>query len=120
MAEVAATITPLRGGKIRISWASVTESDTFGIANIEDLGGLFGCNLQITGTFGGASITIKGSIDGGSTFGTVKQGNTLGAAGYTAASFTPLQDMPTQIQPTHSGGTSESVNVYIEGLAVRQ
>lgn len=91
------------------TWANVTESDTFQRLELDSLAQEI--SVHIKGTFGGATVVMKGSLSD-------EEGTTLSQLGSLDASATAedifsLLDRPVYITPTHSGGTSESVTVSV-------
>lgn len=91
------------------TWTNVTESDTFQRLELDSLPQEI--SVHIKGTFGGATVVMKGSLED-------EEGATLSQLGSLDASATSedifsLLDRPLYITPTHSGGTSESVTVSV-------
>lgn len=69
--------------------------------------------LTVSGTFGGATVTIQGSADGAN-WTTLNDflGNPLV---YTAAAIALIAQNPNYVRAITSGGTGTAVNVYILG-----
>lgn len=70
-------------------------------------------SVQVFGTFAGATITIEGSNDGGTTWNTLTDplGNALT---FTAAGMKQITELPYQIRPSVAGGgVGTSVNIYL-------
>lgn len=92
-------------GVMKITWTSVTENDTFGAVQ---------CgmkypnrNVQVIGTFGSATVLFKGSNDG-TNYATL---TTHDGSNWTSTGLRSIVQTTQYVQPTHSGGTSESVTV---------
>lgn len=114
MAAKACTISGQRG-YTKYTWAAATEADTMNSQEV-DTAGADRC-VAVTGTFGSATVLIRGSIDGTNFFTlTDPQGNSLS---FTAAGLKQISENVQFIQPTHSGGSSESVVVRVFG-AIRK
>lgn len=66
------------------------------------------------GTWGGATMTFQGSMDGGTTWFTLTDhlGNTLV---WTANAIALVAENPTLVRPITSGGSGTSLNVYLVG-----
>lgn len=90
------------------TWTGVTEADTFVAAEV---GGQTDRSVQATGTFGSATLLVKGSNDG-TTYLTLTdpQGNAISK---TADALEQIEEGTRYIQPTHSGGTGETIKVII-------
>lgn len=92
------------------TWATVTEAGTFTpvgprFADYSDR------SVQIVGTFGGATIVLNGSNDGTNYAGlTDPQGNAISK---TSAAIEAISEATLWVNPTHSGGSSESINVIL-------
>lgn len=109
-----ATITPTRGTLAvnieTLTWTGLSTADTADGLLVNGSSPAIGC-MQVTGTFGGATITLQGSNDG-SNYAAVTDaaGNsiTLSAAG--------LKDFSTAaayLRPSSSGGTGDDVTVVV-------
>lgn len=93
----------------RVSWAALTEADTAASIEITALDGK--ATYQVTGTFGGATITLQGSHDD-TTFFTVT--DSFGTAvSLTAAAGGALAGLPPYVKPVASGGSSQSLNIFL-------
>lgn len=68
--------------------------------------------LQLSGTFGGATVTALGSLDGGNTFSPVA---TASAVGFLALPDVVLGKLKVSV----SGGSSPSIGVAFAGLDAR-
>lgn len=106
-----ATVNPTKAvtdrGDLVLTWADVTEADAFGRFNFEEV--VSEVSVHIHGTFGGATVAIKGSNhdDEGTTLSRID--GTVAEA--TSEAIFSLLDRSLYIQPTHSGGSSETVTV---------
>ena len=58
MAEVPYTVTTTANGDLLLTWATVTESDTFQQYELSEVVSEISCH--VTGTFGGATVTMTG------------------------------------------------------------
>ena len=107
-----ATITPNTDGPIStakvVNWTGIATGDTINSYAIPEELGVSGC-VQITGTFGGATVSMEVSNDGDTWF-TLKDGNNA-AITVTANGFADFSTAAIYIRPVISGGTSDSVNV---------
>ncbi len=97
---------------VTLTWTSVTEADTFTASQI---GSKYPDRVvAVTGTFGGATVLIKGSIDGTTYF--TCHGQT-GLLSFTADGGDVIIENYPYLQATHSGGTGETVKVIVNGLS---
>jgi hypothetical protein len=109
-----ATISPNTDGPIStanvVNWTAVSTGDTINSYAIPEEFGAIGC-VQITGTFGGASVTMEVSNDGTTWFGlTDLQGTPVTA---TANTFADFSTAAIYMRPAITGGSSDSVNVRV-------
>lgn len=109
MAEIQYTVTKRPDRGVLYTWASVTESDTFQIAEIT--GSISDMSVHVSGTFGGATVTINGGNDSSSVVALTQIGGTAATA--TAADVLSMLDLPIYIQPAAAGGTSQSIDVRV-------
>jgi hypothetical protein len=69
-------------------------------------------SVQVTGTFGGATVTMQGSNDGGATWSTLND-----AAGtpltFTAAGIKQVLEVSQFIRPSVSGGAAADLDVHL-------
>jgi hypothetical protein len=77
---------------------------------IQNTQGLAG-SVQVTGTFGSATIALQVSNDG-TNFVTLKDGSGV-AITFTAAGMAEFSTAARYIKPTSSGGTADNVTVTI-------
>lgn len=109
MAEIGYSVTSLPDGGTLYTWENVTESDTFQAASI--LRAVSDISAHVTGTFGGATVTIKGGNVSSEVLDLTQLGGAAAAA--TAADLFSILDRPIYIQPVAASGSSQSVDVYI-------
>jgi hypothetical protein len=113
MAAIAATVTDIYLGKI-YRWTPLTAADT---ATAIEVAGYVDKSVQFTGTFGNATVVMKGSNDGAIFENlTDPQGNDISK---TAADLEQITEATRHIQPTFSGGDgTQSVSVTV--FAIRR
>ena len=107
-----ATITPTTdrntaAGAVLVTWDGMATGDSgapFGLNAAADL------TFQVTGTFGGSTVTFQGSNDGTNWHPLTQRGGTANMA-YTVASVQIAQEMPAFIRPTITGGTGSGFKV---------
>lgn len=107
-----ATITPTTdrntaAGAVLVTWDNMATGDSgaaFGLNAAADL------TFQVTGTFGGSTVTFQGSNDGTNWHPLTQRGGTANMA-YTVASVQIAQEMPAFIRPTITGGTGSGFKV---------
>lgn len=109
MAEIDAVKTITTNGDLTLTWADVTESDTFGRFDFAEV--VKEISVHVHGTFGGATVVVKGSNYDAEGV-TLSQLTGL-AASVAAEALFSLLERPKFIQPVHSGGSSESVTVVM-------
>ena len=107
-----ATITPNTDGPIStakvVNWTGIATGDTINSYAIPEELGVSGC-VQITGTFGGATVSMEVSNDGDTWF-VLKDANNA-VITVTANGFADFSTAAIYIRPVISGGTADSVNV---------
>lgn len=91
-----------------ITWANLTTGDT---GDPVDYRAYTDRAVQVTGTFGGATVTIEGTIDG-TNYATLTdpQGNALSI---TAAKIEQVAETVVKIRPAVTGGSGTSVTVSL-------
>jgi len=109
MAEIAYSVSTTGKDDLLLTWASVTEADTFQQYLLDRAVSEISCH--VSGTFGGATVTIKGGNVASEMLALTQLGGA--AAATTVADIFSLLDRPIYIQPTHAGGSSESVTIYM-------
>jgi hypothetical protein len=91
-------------------WTDYSTADTSTPIKVQNMQGLAG-SVQVTGTFGGATITLQGSNDG-TNFVTLK--DSAGTAiSFTAAGMAEFSTAALYLKPTSSGGTADNVTVTV-------
>ena len=113
MAQIAARVTnPGSGnsGITLISWTTLTEDDTAQDVIVNGTGPI-ACALQVTGTFGGATVVLQGSNDG-TTWATLADvlGSTSGLAAAGVAEYS-TSAVYTRVAAT--GGTGQDLDIYL-------
>ena len=109
-----ATITPVESSLglniTKITWTGLSTADT--ATAVAPAGAVPICGfVQITGTFGGATIVLQGSNDN-SNWATLK--DTSGTAiSVTAAGAADFSTAAAYIRPSSSGGAGDDVNVVV-------
>ena len=116
MAEIAYNFTRTRDPESYIvSWTGVTESDTFKAFDATEEPAAAGAadrSVHITGTLGGATVSLQGSNDGTNFVNlTDPQGNAL--TSLSDGTLEAITEMVRAIKPLASGGSSQSLNVYL-------
>lgn len=114
MAEVTYDTIAGVGVDTNVQWETVTESDTFQALRVGFQKSLAGC-LQVTGTFGGATVALHGSNDG-TNFYLLKDLQGVDAE-LTAAGLIEFTTAALYVKPVASGGSSQSVtaNLVLRG-----
>lgn len=98
-------------GAVLVTWTGMATGDTgtsVPLAYAADL------SCQVSGTFGGATVTWQGSNDNTNWHPMTQRGSTTGMA-YTAAALYSAQENPAWVRPVVTGGTSVSIKA---GLAI--
>ncbi len=108
MAAIPATTTFPEKHAAKVVWSAVTEADTFAATAVGSRYPDRGITVQ--GTFGSATVLVKGSYDGTNYFTLHGQSGLLS---FTAAGGDIMIEAPPYLQLTHSGGTSESVTATV-------
>lgn len=110
MAVINESPTVIVDGLMTYQWSPVTESDTVSYATIGGVGTLAG-SVQVTGTFGSATVVLQGSNDG-TNWVTLK--DTSGTAiSLTAAGASEFSTGMAYIRPSISGGSSQSLTITV-------
>lgn len=109
-----ATITPAFSSPAvniqKVVWETLTTGDTATAWTPAGLMPLFGA-IQVTGTFGGATVVLQGTCDG-TNWVTVKDKNNAEISLTSAGAFEFATAM-LSLRPLISGGTSDDVDVTI-------
>lgn len=107
-----ATITPVRSSPAwnieKIFWETLTENDT--ATAVVPAGRIRG-SVQVTGTFGSATVVLQGSNDG-TNYATLED-NAGNAISLTAAGLADFSADCLQIRPSASGGTGQDVDITV-------
>lgn len=110
MTAVNATLVPTTTlSTTTVKWAGLTTGDAgagVGYSDYRDR------TVQVLGTFGGATVTIEGSNDGGTTWATLHD-QSANALTFTSAGMKYVIELPALIRPSVSGGTSPSIDVWL-------
>jgi hypothetical protein len=115
MAEIAvAKLTqPEDGASVIYKWAAVTEADTFEsvvVPTYQDM------SVQVGGTFGGATITIQGTLDPDEAeYSTLTSTDESSDLTFTAIGLQVILQNTHRIRPLISGGAGTSVDVFLLG-----
>jgi hypothetical protein len=106
-----------RGGNSQLyaNWTAETTAGSGSIFRYTPVNSLVAASVQVSGTFGGATVVLQGSNDG-TTYATLKdlQGNNLS---FTAAGYAEFTSGAAFIKPSISGGAGDSLNIYVSHWA---
>ena len=91
-------------------WTDYSTADTATPVKVQNMQGLAG-SVQVTGTFGGATIALQVSNDG-TNFVTLKDGTGTNIT-FTAAGMAEFSTAALYVKPTSSGGTADNVTVTV-------
>lgn len=108
MATITATPTTYKPFHNEYVWTSLTENDTAAAVEFPGNGDK---TVQVTGTFGGATVVLQGSLDG-SNWATLKDGAGT-AISFTSAGLASVLENVAYVRPSASGGTSQSLTVRL-------
>ena len=92
-------------------WTDYSTADTSTPIKVQNMQGLAG-SVQVTGTFGSATITLQASNDG-TNYVTLKDSAGGTAISFTAAGMAEFSTAALFIKPTSSGGTADNVTVTV-------
>jgi hypothetical protein len=110
MATITAARSSIVAGIEIITWTNLSTADT--ATSIIPMGaaGAIGA-MMVTGTFGGATITLQGSNDGTNFYAiTDPSGNDIAV---TAAGLVEFSTAAAYIRPSSAGGTADDVTVTV-------
>lgn len=93
-----------------VTWTPVTEADTCVPMDFPDLADK---SVHVAGTFGGSSTAIFGSNNDFATAGAALRGPDSVVLAMTAETVKQILENPKQIKPVITGGTGQSLSVYI-------
>lgn len=91
-------------------WTDYSTADTSSPIKVQNMQGLAG-SVQVTGTFGGASIALQASNDG-TNYVTLKDSAGVDIS-LTSAGLREFSTAALFIKPTSSGGTADNVTVTV-------
>lgn len=119
MTAIAATISDISaqgdGSLIQAQWVGMTESDSgspIDIGAFSVAGMISAASVEVSGTFGGATVLLKGSNAVSSAlYGLTDAGGS--AISMTSAGLKQVRELCRYYGPTFSGGTSQSITVTI-------
>lgn len=91
-----------------VSWKNLAGTDS---GTPVSIGEYYDRSVQISGTFGGATVTIEGSNDGVSYFPlTDPQGNAISK---TTGGIEQIMELTRFVRPVVTGGTGSNINVFM-------
>ena len=110
-----ATISPVRSqpagyGVEKVLWETLTENDTASAIIPSSTAPVVG-SVQVTGTFGSATVVLQGSNDGSNFF--TLNGTDGNAISLTAAGGADFSVGCLHIRPSASGGTGQDVDITV-------
>lgn len=91
----------------RATWANVTENDSCVALEMPNLNDK---SVAITGSFGGATLSVAGSNDDGANFWPLRSPDSV-VISMTSAGLKAILENPQQIKPVMTGGTAQSVTI---------
>lgn len=94
---------------ILVTWTNVTENDSCQAVSMPDLTDR---SAHVYGTFGGASVAIQGSNNGGASF-VALHDPTSTAIAITSEAIKAILENSQLIVPVATGGTSQSLSIAI-------
>jgi hypothetical protein len=108
MASISAAVSRISTNSVVITWTGATNGDTFQpipteFADYSDR------SIQVSGTFGGATVNLQGSNDG-TNFANLSDPQGV-AIGFTASGIKQVLEAVLYQRPAISGGTGSSINV---------
>lgn len=112
MAEISHSgITNTRKGRLEVTWANVTESDTFEALDLSEVpGAAFMVTIQMSDTIGGATLALHGSSDG-TNYDPLSDLTGAEIALTTADKYAEVGEVAVYYKPVASGGSSQSIDV---------
>ena len=110
MATITPTIDSIATNISRFRWQDFNTTDTEVGVLVSGATGVIGC-MQVSGTFGGATVTLQGSTDN-SDFRTLLDlsGNPIT---FTSAGIRDFSTAAPYVRPIATGGTGDNVSVTI-------
>ena len=113
MAVISPTITAVGrgdGGTVLVTWAAVTETDTFGPVSLPEYAEK---SVHVSGTFDSASVAIQGSNDG-TTYCSLFDASSTIIAITAATSLKAILENTVHVKPlATSGGATQSLSVFM-------
>jgi hypothetical protein len=110
MATIIPTIVEEQVRAAAFRWTDYSTADDAAPVKVQNMQGLAGA-IQVTGTFGGATIALQVS-NNGTNYVTLK--NSLGEdVSFTAAGMAEFSTAAMFLKPTSSGGTEDNVTVTV-------
>jgi hypothetical protein len=113
MATIAYALDPsTHGGSQVVHWDTLTTTNTVGagVAFTE----FADRAVQVIGTFGGGTITMQGSNDGGTTWSSLHMVDGSTACAFTSAGINAILEVPALIRPALTGGDgTTSLTIYL-------
>lgn len=107
MADIAPTLSNT-AGIVRTTWSTITSADSATAFTVQGYGGNVAA-VQVTGTFGGTTVTLQGSIDGVN-YTTLK--DIAGSAiSMTSAGLVDFRTAAVYIKPVCTGGSGYDIDV---------
>lgn len=94
-----------------VTWETLTNANSDG--QPVELRNYRSASVQLKGTFGGATVAIQGSNDGGMTYATVPKRHSGSAASATAAEIIELSGDWSHLRPFVTGGSGTDVDVIL-------
>jgi hypothetical protein len=113
MATISYALDPGKNiGSQVIHWDTLTTTNTVG-EGVEFTEFADRC-VQVLGTFGGGTITMQGSNDGGTTWHSLHMVDGTTACAFTSAGMNAILEVPAQIRPILTGGDGTTdLDVYL-------
>jgi hypothetical protein len=99
-----------RDGAIVVTWAALAGTDVgspFRVPSSADL------TFQVSGTFGGATVTLQGSNDSTTWHGLSQKGVGATTMSYAVNTVHACNETPLFVRPFVTGGTSSSITVIL-------
>jgi hypothetical protein len=112
MATKAAHSNPIAKGAWKITWEGIGNAD---VGAAQGVSRLYTKSVQVLGTFGGATVVLQGSNDGGTTWAGLTYDGT-NAISFTAAGLKQVWEHVEMIRPSSSGGTGSDIDVIVVGV----
>lgn len=112
MATVTPSVKVTSDGVAYVTWAGIVTGDTINPFTLKDAQGTQAC-VQISGTFGGATVALNSSNDN-TTYFAMKDRSAAGTAlSATAAAIFEFQTSALYVKPVVTAGAANSINVTL-------